>query len=58
MNGGYSKSSGPDWCSVVRIPTQTTWTTVDAEKAKQQQSQRKERVKIIVSKDTKSPKTQ
>ena len=63
MNGGYSKSSGPDWCSVFRPPTQTTWATIDAEKAtkskeQSQQSQRKERVKIIISQDTKSPKTQ
>ena len=63
MNAGYSKSSGPDWCSVFRPPTQTTWATIDAEKATQskeqlQQKQRKDRVKIIVSQDTKSPKTQ
>jgi len=72
MNAGYSKSSGPDWCAVFRTPTQTTWATIDAEKATQiqqqsqqtlqsqqiQQSQRKDRVKIIVSQDTKSPKTQ
>ena len=29
MNAEYSKSKGPDWCSVTRIPTQTTWTTID-----------------------------
>jgi hypothetical protein len=69
MNAGYSKSSGPDWCSVFRPPTQTTWATIDAEKATQiqqqsqqsqqtQQTQRKDRVKIIVNKDMKYPKTQ
>jgi hypothetical protein len=70
MNAGYSKSSGPDWCSVFRPPTQTTWATIDAEKATEskeqsneqsqqsQKSQRKDRVKIIVNKDMKYPKTQ
>jgi len=68
MNAGYSKSSGPDWCSVFRPPTQITWNTLDTQQTKEQsqqtqsqqsqKSQRKDRVKIIVSQDTKSPKTQ
>ena len=32
MNTEYSKSKGPDWCAVIRIPTQTTWATIDAKK--------------------------
>jgi hypothetical protein len=59
MNAGYSKSSGPDWCSVFRIPTQKTWQTIDADKQQQQQQQqqkqqlqpRKSRVQQIL-KDT------
>jgi len=55
MNAGYSKSSGPDWCSVFRIPTQKTWQTIDADKQQQQQKQqlqpRKSRVQQIL-KDT------
>jgi hypothetical protein len=58
MNTVAAKSSGPDWCSVSRIPTQTTWDTIDKQQQQQQQQQtlyqkhpRKSRVQQIL-KDT------
>ena len=49
MNSGYHSHTGPDWCSVIRIPTQTTWQIVDA-RAQEKDTllkERKERVDLI-----------
>jgi len=55
MNTVAAKSSGPDWCSVSRIPTQTTWDTIDKQHQQQQtlyqKHPRKSRVQQIL-KDT------